>query len=137
MNSRCYTSDLRLAGQPLPKYSFRCYETICSPSRRGLTLRVGRTLAYCAFPNQVLTVPGFDGTIRCPDSFTSACAVVRCPNECNANGVCLNGRCLCDPNYQGADCSQVSSIGFASRASTFLAKNNGNCIAGSYRSEFG
>lgn len=26
-------------------------------------------------------------------------------NECNGNGLCLSGRCLCTGNYMGSDCS--------------------------------
>lgn len=137
MKSRCYSSDLRLSGQPPTKYPFRCYETICSPTGRTLTLRVAKKLAFCMFPNQVIQVKGYDGTIRCPDSFSAMCAVQRCTDECNANGICVGGRCLCDPSFQGPACSELSSIGSASKTSLYLLSQNGNCMIGSYRSQFG
>ena len=30
-----------------------------------------------------------------------------CPNQCSHNGFCLEGKCLCQPGYDGVDCSQV------------------------------
>jgi|688.fasta_scaffold381127_1 hypothetical protein len=78
LKSRCYNSDLRLTGQTPSRFSFRCYETICSPSGRTLTVRVGQTLIFCMFPNQLLTVKGYEGTLRCPDSFSNICSVQRC-----------------------------------------------------------
>lgn len=61
----------------------------------------------------------------------------RCPKECNANGVCLNGKCLCAPEYTGEACEKLSSVGYASRASLFDIEQNNNCIEGSYLNEFG
>jgi syndecan 4 len=29
-----------------------------------------------------------------------------CPNECSGNGMCLKGKCICDPNFTGEDCSK-------------------------------
>lgn len=50
--SRSYVSDLRKTGSPPSKYSFRCYETLCSPDYHTLTIRVGQTYGLCMFPNQ-------------------------------------------------------------------------------------
>jgi hypothetical protein len=135
--SRCFVSDLILSGEQPSKYAFRCYETVCSPTGRTMTVRVGKTLVLCMFPNQVTKVNGYDGTLKCPNSFESVCKIQRCNSECNANGMCLNGRCLCDPSFQGPACSQLSSIGFASKTDLFLPTQNNNCIAGSFLTEFG
>ncbi len=89
------------------------------------------------FPNQVITISGYDGTLRCPDSFADTCAVKRCMDECNANGICLDGRCLCDPNFVGPACSQPKTLGFASKVEKIISSKNNNCMAGSYRNEFG
>ena len=136
-SARCYSADLRSAGSPPTKYAYRCYETICSPNYSSLTIKVGKTFAICKIPNQVITVKGYDGTIQCPSSFRSMCAVRRCKNECNTNGVCLNGRCLCAPNYTGQYCEQLSAAGTASKTNLFLSSNNNNCVVGSYRDIFG
>lgn len=87
------------------------------------------------FPNQIVQVKGYDGTLRCPDSFAAICAIERCKDECNANGLCVGGgRCLCDPSYQGPACSQLTQLGFASKLkSSALPSQNGNCISGSYK----
>ncbi|KAG9273617.1 tenascin-N isoform X1 [Astyanax mexicanus] len=40
--------------------------------------------------------PGWEG----PD-----CSVSLCPDECNDNGYCVDGRCVCHAGYTGHDCS--------------------------------
>ncbi|XP_061588247.1 tenascin-N isoform X3 [Cololabis saira] len=42
--------------------------------------------------------PGWEG----PD-----CSVSSCPDECNDNGRCVDGRCVCHQGYTGEDCSQL------------------------------
>ncbi|XP_056149269.1 tenascin-N [Lampris incognitus] len=42
--------------------------------------------------------PGWEG----PD-----CSVSSCPDECNDNGRCVDGRCVCHQGYTGHDCSQL------------------------------
>lgn len=78
--SRCFESDLILSGQQPSKYPFRCYEAVCSPTGRTLTIRVGKSFVFCMFPNQVIKVKGYDGTLRCPDNFESVCKIQRCTN---------------------------------------------------------
>ncbi|XP_040910766.1 tenascin-N isoform X4 [Toxotes jaculatrix] len=41
--------------------------------------------------------PGWEG----PD-----CSVSSCPDECNDNGRCVDGKCVCHQGYTGDDCSQ-------------------------------
>ena len=64
--SRCYGSDLRKAGTKNTKYNFRCYETMCSPTGRTLTIRVGTSYGFCLYPNQNISINGFDGKLQCP-----------------------------------------------------------------------
>ena len=137
--SRCFDSSLVQQGSPPTKYPFRCYTTVCSPSGRTLTVKVGKKYALCMFPGQNITVSGYSGYLICPSSFSRTCAIKRCPEECNGNGVCLGGKCLCSSSYSGEACSQVTSTGFASRKtqSIFFARNNENCAFGSYRGQFG
>ncbi|XP_008297827.1 tenascin-N isoform X4 [Stegastes partitus] len=42
--------------------------------------------------------PGWEG----PDCSTSSC-----PDECNDNGRCVDGKCVCHQGYTGDDCSQL------------------------------
>ncbi|KAB5586976.1 hypothetical protein PHYPO_G00007660 [Pangasianodon hypophthalmus] len=34
------------------------------------------------------------------------CSGVQCPNNCNKNGNCVNGKCACQPGFTGIDCSK-------------------------------
>lgn len=43
--------------------------------------------------------PGWEG----PD-----CSVSSCPDECNDNGRCVDGKCVCHQGYTGHDCSQLT-----------------------------
>lgn len=67
--SRCFDSDLRTSGAAASKYAFRCYDVICSATRKTLTIRVGKTFGLCLFPGQIIRIKGFDGTLSCPLSF--------------------------------------------------------------------
>ncbi|KAM4728211.1 tenascin-N isoform 2-T2 [Anableps anableps] len=46
--------------------------------------------------------PGWEG----PD-----CSVSSCPDECNDNGRCIDGKCVCYEGYTGEDCSQLTCPG--------------------------
>ncbi|KAL0966053.1 hypothetical protein UPYG_G00290210 [Umbra pygmaea] len=46
--------------------------------------------------------PGWEG----PD-----CSVSTCPDECNDQGRCVDGKCVCYSGYTGSDCSQQSCPG--------------------------
>lgn len=43
--------------------------------------------------------PGWEG----PD-----CSVSTCPDFCNDNGRCVDGKCVCHEGYTGDDCSQLT-----------------------------
>ncbi|XP_074507346.1 tenascin-N isoform X2 [Sebastes fasciatus] len=45
-----------------------------------------------------LCYPGWEG----PD-----CSVSSCPDECNDNGRCVDGKCVCHQGFTGEDCSQL------------------------------
>ncbi|XP_072220687.1 tenascin-N isoform X2 [Leuresthes tenuis] len=46
--------------------------------------------------------PGWEG----PD-----CSVSTCPDECNDNGRCVDGKCVCHQGYTGEDCGQLRCPG--------------------------
>ncbi|KAA0719369.1 Tenascin-N [Triplophysa tibetana] len=57
--------------------------------------------------------PGWEG----PD-----CSISSCPDECNDNGRCVDGRCVCYEGYTGNDCSQLTCPGDC--------KDKGHCVDG-------
>lgn len=36
---------------------------------------------------------------------TKLSAAAPCPSDCSGNGICANGRCFCNPGFDGEDCS--------------------------------
>ncbi|XP_050952222.1 tenascin-N isoform X1 [Labeo rohita] len=57
--------------------------------------------------------PGWEG----PD-----CSISSCPDECNDNGRCVDGRCVCYEGYTGHDCSQLTCPNDC--------KDKGHCVDG-------
>ncbi|XP_062261182.1 tenascin-N isoform X2 [Platichthys flesus] len=57
--------------------------------------------------------PGWEG----PD-----CSVSSCPDECNDNGRCVDGKCVCHQGYTGDDCSQPTCPGDCN--------DKGHCVDG-------
>ncbi|TKS79861.1 Tenascin-N [Collichthys lucidus] len=57
--------------------------------------------------------PGWEG----PD-----CSVSSCPDECNDNGRCVDGKCVCHQGYTGEDCSQLMCPGDCN--------DKGHCVDG-------
>uniref|UniRef100_A0A674CCM4 Tenascin N n=1 Tax=Salmo trutta TaxID=8032 RepID=A0A674CCM4_SALTR len=39
------------------------------------------------------------------------CSISTCPDECNDNGRCVDGKCVCHAGYTGSDCSQLMCPG--------------------------
>ncbi|XP_034469010.1 tenascin-N isoform X2 [Hippoglossus hippoglossus] len=57
--------------------------------------------------------PGWEG---------SDCSVSSCPDECNDNGRCVDGKCVCQQGYTGDDCGQLTCPGNCS--------DKGRCVDG-------
>uniref|UniRef100_A0A6Q2YN45 Tenascin N n=1 Tax=Esox lucius TaxID=8010 RepID=A0A6Q2YN45_ESOLU len=57
--------------------------------------------------------PGWEG----PD-----CSISTCPDECNDQGRCVDGKCVCYSGYTGSDCGQQSCPGDCS--------DKGRCVDG-------
>lgn len=51
----------------------------------------------CRTPGLVIpAIPGLDGFLTCANDFTLYCSAKKtCAYNCNQNGACINGRCLC------------------------------------------
>uniref|UniRef100_A0A674PNU0 Tenascin N n=1 Tax=Takifugu rubripes TaxID=31033 RepID=A0A674PNU0_TAKRU len=50
------------------------------------------------------------------------CSVSSCPDECNDNGRCVDGRCVCHQGYTGDDCNQLTCLGDCN--------DKGHCVDG-------
>ncbi|CDQ70548.1 unnamed protein product [Oncorhynchus mykiss] len=50
------------------------------------------------------------------------CSISTCPDECNDNGRCVDGKCVCHAGYTGSDCSQLMCPGDCS--------DKGHCVDG-------
>ena len=96
-NARCHNSNYRQAGLAANSLNNRCYITICSFSSSILYILVGSYTLVCRSAGQVIpALPGFDGTFTCPTDFRLYCAAKKtCAYNCNQNGACINGQCLC------------------------------------------
>lgn len=104
-NSRCFTSDLRQRGIASNEINVRCYTMTCSSDRRTLFIQVGMAILTCKTPRQVIRAPyTLTGTLTCPSNFDNYCGTKQtCINNCNINGVCINGRCLCTGSTKYTD----------------------------------
>ncbi|XP_038860481.1 tenascin-N-like [Salvelinus namaycush] len=50
------------------------------------------------------------------------CSISTCPDECNDNGRCVDGKCVCHAGYTGSDCSQLMCPG--------ACNDKGHCVDG-------
>ncbi|XP_064197742.1 tenascin-N isoform X2 [Anguilla rostrata] len=73
----------------------QCSQGCCS---QGADTACGGHGTYQRATCSCLCDPGWEG----PD-----CSASSCPDECNDNGRCVDGRCQCHAGYGGHDCSQL------------------------------
>ena len=151
-NSRCFNSNFRKPGLTATSLNFRCYTFKCSEDGRSLFVQVGNAVLKCSSPGQVLNAPFFlTGTLTCPSDFSLYCAGKKtCTNNCNINGICLDGKCLCTGmNYLQKSCQNVeltvrqvndtAGLLFATNLASVNLGNEPNlCFDGYvYQAEFG
>lgn len=90
-----YTQDEPTAG---------CFLTSCTGGGAAQVSIAGESRACPGGAN--ISVPMFKGTLGpCPSDL---CVSLACKNDCNANGDCSAGLCVCWPGWTGADCSQAA-----------------------------
>lgn len=96
-NSRCHASDFRTSGLAVNILNLRCYITVCSATGQYIYILVNGYTLICTSPGLVIpAIPGFDGTLTCPSNFGQYCSGKKtCAYNCNSNGACINGQCLC------------------------------------------
>lgn len=96
-NSRCFSSNFRRTGSTANSLNNRCYTTVCSVNGTYIYILINGYTLICSSPNQVIAAPlGLTGTLTCPSQFSLICGGKKtCAYNCNQNGGCFNGQCLC------------------------------------------
>ncbi|KAL4485601.1 hypothetical protein ABPG73_015393 [Tetrahymena malaccensis] len=107
-NSKCFNSSLiSEKNQPIKEQGM-CYSYTCTFFNK-LVVNVGGTKVTCSKNGEQLKVPGYSGLLTCPEKLDQFCAFNKyCPNNCNSNGYCNNGTCICMNGFKGAACQQVA-----------------------------
>ncbi|XP_075877458.1 tenascin-N isoform X2 [Nelusetta ayraudi] len=92
----------------------QCTQGCCGGgSAIGVTTDCSGHGTYQQHTCSCLCNPGWEG----PD-----CSVSTCPDECNDNGRCVDGKCVCHQGFTGDDCSQQECPGDCS--------DKGHCVDG-------
>uniref|UniRef100_A0A8D0CNW3 Tenascin N n=1 Tax=Sander lucioperca TaxID=283035 RepID=A0A8D0CNW3_SANLU len=76
----------------------QCTQGCCGSGGAGVDTSCSGYGTYQPDTCSCLCNPGWEG----PD-----CSVSSCPDECNDNGRCVDGKCVCHQGYTGEDCSQL------------------------------
>ncbi|KAL2894658.1 Leishmanolysin-like peptidase [Bienertia sinuspersici] len=110
-NSRCMASSLVRTGfvRGSMTQGNGCYQHRCI--NQTLEVAVDGMWKACPAAGGHIQFPGFNGELVCPAyhelcSTSSAPISGQCPNSCNFNGDCVNGRCHCFLGFHGHDCNK-------------------------------
>ncbi|ETW04186.1 hypothetical protein H310_04531 [Aphanomyces invadans] len=98
--SKCFQSTLT-------KGSSRASTPACYPVIRcgqgNMYIRVGGKEVACPLAGGDVSVPGFQGTVRCPPG-NKMCQLLQ--TQCSGQGILMvDGSCSCNPGFSGSDCS--------------------------------
>ncbi|KAI3759066.1 hypothetical protein L6452_06639 [Arctium lappa] len=112
-SSRCMASSLVRNGfvRGSMTQGNGCYQHRCI----NMTLEVAIDGIWkpCPEAGGPVQFPGFNGELICP-AYHELCSVNPllisrpCPNSCNSNGDCVDGKCICFLGFDGHDCSKRS-----------------------------
>ncbi|CAK9312628.1 unnamed protein product [Citrullus colocynthis] len=112
-NSRCMASSLVRTGfvRGSMTQGNGCYQHRCI--NNSLEVAVDGMWKVCPEAGGPVQFPGFNGELVCPAyhelcSKDSVSVSGKCPNTCNFNGDCVDGKCFCFLGYHGHDCSKRS-----------------------------
>jgi len=105
--SKCF--DGTLSDNKNDKQMSFCFRYACEGKGSSTTVevQVGSHKVVCKDKGKV-TVPGYEGTINCPDPLTFCQTVGKpyCQRNCMGRGTCSNGKCKCHAGFKGKDCSE-------------------------------
>ncbi|KAL1353747.1 uncharacterized protein [Arachis hypogaea] len=112
-NSRCMASSLVRTGfvRGSTTQGNGCYQHRCI--NNSLEVAVDGIWKVCPRAGGPIQFPGFNGELICP-AYHELCNTApvavsgQCPNACNFNGDCVEGRCNCFLGFHGHDCSKHS-----------------------------
>ncbi|KAG8492067.1 hypothetical protein CXB51_015720 [Gossypium anomalum] len=110
-NSRCMASSLVRTGfvRGSVTQGNGCYQHRCV--NNSLEVAVDGIWKVCPKSGGPVQFPGFNGELICP-AYHELCSTGtvsmsgQCPNSCNFNGDCVNGKCHCFLGFHGHDCSK-------------------------------
>ncbi|KAK7352359.1 hypothetical protein VNO80_17779 [Phaseolus coccineus] len=125
-NSRCMASSLVRTGfvRGSMTQGNGCYQHRCM--NNSLEVAVDGIWKVCPQAGGPIQFPGFNGELICPAYHelcdTDPVAVSgQCPNSCNFNGDCVDGKCQCFLGFRGNDCSR--------RTCPSKCNGNGMCLS--------
>nr|XP_043617786.1 leishmanolysin-like [Erigeron canadensis] len=112
-NSRCMASSLVRTGfvRGSMTQGNGCYQHRCVNGT--LEVAVDGIWKACPEAGGPVQFPGFNGELICP-AYNELCGIKpllmsqQCPNSCNSNGDCVDGKCICFLGFDGHDCSKRS-----------------------------
>ncbi|KMT19291.1 hypothetical protein BVRB_1g012970 [Beta vulgaris subsp. vulgaris] len=129
-NSRCMASSLVRTGfvRGSSTQGNGCYQHRCMNTT--LEVAVDGIWKSCPVAGGHIQFPGFNGELVCP-AYHELCTTSslpisgQCPNSCNFNGDCVNGRCHCFMGFHGHHCNKRLCPTNCSKHGTCL--DNGIC----------
>jgi leishmanolysin len=109
-NSRCIMWTAVASGRTVTRP--RCQRVVCNGDGTLSIMYGSGVTLQCTGDFQTIQVPNESYTLNCPniENFCSEYNA-RCPNDCNARGICLSSRrCSCFDGYSGEDCSSSTPM---------------------------
>jgi Tenascin EGF domain len=111
---RCYTAECILKTRSIQDFG----NINQNKSQYTIRINVGNQSIECLnsfewlkFPKNANDEGNYGGSLYCPD-IEKFCKIFppECPNGCNGNGVCQEGKCICNDFYEGESCINQGGI---------------------------
>ncbi|KAL4512678.1 hypothetical protein ABPG72_020515 [Tetrahymena utriculariae] len=89
-SSRCFISSLLDPTLSINEQVI-CYNYTCNAANQ-VFIQVENNTITCSQNNQVVTIPNWNGSLKCPEKLDQFCNYKKvCPNFCSSNSYCNNG----------------------------------------------